>query len=59
MSKNNRGLASADEKTRKRVASKGGKASHGERGLEAASKETRKKVASKGGKASRSGKKRD
>ena len=27
MSKNNRGLASADEKTRKRVASKGGKAS--------------------------------
>ena len=59
MSKNNRGLASADEKTRKKVASKGGKASHSERGLESASKETRKKVASKGGKASRSGKKRD
>ena len=56
---NNRGLASADEKTRKRVASKGGKASHDERGLEAASKETRKRVASKGGKASRSGRKRD
>ncbi len=57
---NNRGLASADEKTRKRVASKGGKASHGKRGLEAASKKTRKRVASKGGKASRSGgRKRD
>ena len=55
MSKNNRGLASADEKTRKRVASKGGKASHDERGLEAASKETRKRVASKGGKASSGG----
>jgi hypothetical protein len=29
MSNDNRGLASADEKTRKRVASEGGKASHG------------------------------
>jgi hypothetical protein len=28
MANDNRGLASADEKTRKRVASKGGKASH-------------------------------
>jgi hypothetical protein len=32
MAKNSkRGLASADEKTRKRVASEGGKASHGSR----------------------------
>jgi general stress protein YciG len=51
----NRGLASADEKTRKKVASQGGKAPHDERGLEAADKETRKKVASKGGKASHGG----
>jgi hypothetical protein len=29
MTKENRGLATADEKTRKRVASKGGKASRG------------------------------
>jgi hypothetical protein len=29
MTNDNRRLASADEKTRKRVASKGGKASHG------------------------------
>jgi hypothetical protein len=29
MSNNKRGLASADEKTKKRVASEGGKASHG------------------------------
>ena len=56
---NNRGLASADEKTRKRVASQGGKSPHDERGLQAASKETRKRVVSKGGKASRSSRKRD
>ena len=56
---NNRGLASADEKTRKRVASQGGKSPHDERGLQAASKETRIRVASKGGKASRSSRKRD
>ena len=56
---NNRGLASADEKTRKRVASQGGKSPHDERGLQAASKERRQRVASKGGKASRSGRKRD
>ena len=31
MANDKRGLASADEKTRKRVASKGGKASHGGR----------------------------
>ena len=59
MSNDNRGLASADEKTKKRVASEGGKAEHDERGLEAASKETKKRVASKGGKASSSGRKRD
>ena len=49
----NRGLASADEKTRKRVASEGGKAPHDERGLQAADKETRERVAREGGKASR------
>jgi hypothetical protein len=47
----NRGLASADEKTRKRVASEGGKAPHDERGLQAADEETRKRVAREGGKA--------
>jgi hypothetical protein len=51
----NRGLASADEKTRKRVTSEGGKAPHDQRGLEAADEETRKRVASEGGKASRGG----
>jgi hypothetical protein len=55
MANDNRGLASADEKTRKRVASQGGKAPHDERGLEAADEETRKRVASQGGKASHSG----
>jgi general stress protein YciG len=51
----NRGLASADEKTRKRVASEGGKAEHDERGLEAADEETRERVAREGGKASHGG----
>jgi hypothetical protein len=55
MTDDNRGLASADEKTRKRVASEGGKAPHDERGLEAADKETRERVAREGGKASRGG----
>ena len=55
MSNDNRGLASADEKTRKRVASEGGKAPHDERGLEAADQETRKRVAREGGKASSGG----
>ncbi|HET8855930.1 MAG TPA: hypothetical protein VFT83_03765 [Nitrososphaeraceae archaeon] len=55
MTKENRGLASADEKTRKRVASKGGSAPHDERGLEAADVETRKRVAREGGKASHGG----
>jgi len=36
-----RGLASADEATRKRVAKTGGMAPHTERGLKAASRETR------------------
>ena len=53
MTKENRGLASADEKTRKRIASEGGKAPHDERGLEAADEETRERVAREGGKASR------
>ncbi|MBA3978126.1 MAG: hypothetical protein H0X50_08065 [Nitrosopumilus sp.] len=51
-SNDNRGLASADEETRKRVAKKGGEAPHDERGLQAADEETRKRVASEGGKAS-------
>jgi len=51
MSNDNRGLASADEETRKKVAKKGGSAPHDERGLEAADEETRKKVAREGGKA--------
>ncbi len=48
----NRGLASADEKTRERVAKKGGEAPHEERGLQAADEETRERVAREGGKAS-------
>ena len=48
----NRGLASADEETRKRVAKKGGEAPHDERGLQAADEETRERVAREGGKAS-------
>ena len=48
----NRGLASADEETRERVASEGGKAPHEKRGLQAADEETRERVASEGGKAS-------
>ena len=55
MTNDNRRLASADEKTRKRVASKGGSAPHDERGLEAADVETRKRVAREGGKASHGG----
>ena len=54
-----RGLASADEKTRKRVASEGGSAPHDERGLEAADKETRERVAREGGKASHGGGRKD
>ena len=51
-SSDNRGLASADEKTRKEVAKKGGEAPHDERGLQAADEETRERVAREGGKAS-------
>ncbi|HET7643225.1 MAG TPA: hypothetical protein VFK40_06940 [Nitrososphaeraceae archaeon] len=45
----NRGLASADEETRERVAREGGKAPHDERGLQATDEETRKRVAREGG----------
>ena len=45
----NRGLASADEETRERVARAGGEAPHDERGLQAADKETRERVARAGG----------
>ena len=48
----NRGLASADEKTKERVAKKGGEAPHDERGLQAADEKTRERVAREGGKAS-------
>lgn len=51
--KRNRGLASADEKTRERVARAGGEAPHEVRGLQAADEETRKRVAREGGKASK------
>ena len=50
--KENRGLASADEETRERVAKKGGDAPHEKRGLQAADEATRQRVASEGGKAS-------
>lgn len=50
-SNSNRGLASADEETRERVARAGGEAPHDERGLQAADEETRKRVAREGGKA--------
>jgi hypothetical protein len=39
---NKRGLASADEETRERVAKAGGEAPHEERGLEAADEQTKK-----------------
>jgi hypothetical protein len=55
MTSDNRGLASADEKTRKRVASEGGKASHDEHGLEAADEETKERIAREGEKASHGG----
>jgi hypothetical protein len=44
-----RGLASASEETRERVARAGGEAPHEKRGLQAASSETRQNVARKGG----------
>ena len=48
----NRGLASADEETKERVARKGGEAQHDKRGLQAADEETKERVAREGGKAS-------
>ena len=44
-----RGLASASEETRERVAKSGGAAPHGIRGLQGSSPELRKAVARKGG----------
>ncbi len=55
----NRGLASADEETRERVARKGGEAKHDERGLQAADEKTKEEVARKGGEASHSGGRND
>jgi hypothetical protein len=46
-----RGLASASEETRQRVARKGGIAPHAKRGLAAANPETRSRVAKAGGEA--------
>ena len=51
MANSRRGLASADEKTRKRVGQKGGKAHHSKRGLQAADQATRQRVARAGGEA--------
>ena len=47
----NRGLASADEETKERVARAGGEAPHEKRGLQAADEKTRERVAREGGKA--------
>jgi hypothetical protein len=49
MTNQDRGLASADEETKERVAREGGKASHEKRGLQAADEETRQEVAREGG----------
>jgi general stress protein YciG len=49
MTNENKGLASADEETKERVAREGGKAPHEKRGLEAADEQTREEVARKGG----------
>jgi hypothetical protein len=46
---NKRGLASASEDTRERVARAGGEAPHEKRGLQSASSQTRHEVARKGG----------
>ena len=55
MSSDNRGLASADEETKERVARKGGEAQHDERGLQAADQETRERIARAGGESSGGG----
>ena len=44
----NRGLASADEETKERVARAGGEAPHEKRGLQAADEKTRERVAREG-----------
>jgi general stress protein YciG len=49
MTNENKGLASADEETKERVAREGGKAQPEKRGLQAADEETREEVARKGG----------
>ncbi|HEU4481854.1 MAG TPA: hypothetical protein VFR65_02260 [Nitrososphaeraceae archaeon] len=54
----NRGLASANDETRARVAREGGKAPHEERGLQATDEQTRARVAREGGKASHSGRRK-
>ena len=59
MSNDNRGLASADEETKERVARKGGEAPHDERGLQAADEETKERVARKGGESSHGGGRND
>jgi hypothetical protein len=46
-----RGLASADEETKERVARVGGEAPHDERGLQVADEKTKERVAREGGKA--------
>jgi hypothetical protein len=46
---NKRGLASASDDTRERVARSGGEAPHEQRGLQAADLDTRREVARKGG----------
>ena len=51
MTDEKRGLASADEETRERVAKEGGKAPHEKRGLQATDEDTREEVARKGGQA--------
>jgi general stress protein YciG len=51
MTNEDRGLASADEETKERVAREGGKTPHEKRGLQATDEETREEVARKGGEA--------
>ncbi|HEX6646527.1 MAG TPA: hypothetical protein VF047_05055 [Nitrososphaeraceae archaeon] len=51
----NRGLASANDETRARVAREGGKAHHDEGGLQVTDEKTRARVAREGGKASHNG----
>lgn len=47
MTNENRGLATSDEETKKRVACEGESGPHNERGLESADEENREKVASR------------